>query len=184
MLVREARDGEINLRRDAASASGAEGYRLEVTPRRIEVTAATRAGLFYGGITLWQLIAFSQPRDTMTIPALSIDDAPRFAWRGLLLDSARHYQSPQFILKFLDAMAAHKLNVLHWHLTDDQAWRLEIRKYPRLTSVGAWRVPAGAGGRDTVITERRGPRRRRRGGRDGGRRKPTVPGTSNRSRAP
>ena len=144
----EARDGEINLRRDASSASGAEGYRLEVTPRRIDVTAATRAGLFYGGITLWQLIAFSQPREAMTIPALAVDDAPRFAWRGLLLDSARHYQSPQFILKFLDAMAAHKLNVLHWHLTDDQAWRLEIRKYPRLTSVGAWRVPAGAGRRD------------------------------------
>jgi hexosaminidase len=144
----EARDGEINLRRDASSALGAEGYRLEVTPRRVTVTAATRAGLFYGGITLWQLIDFAQPRAGVTIPALAIDDAPRFAWRGLLLDSARHYQSPEFILHFLDAMAAHKLNVLHWHLTDDQAWRLEIRKYPRLASVGAWRVPAGAARRE------------------------------------
>src|SRR5438876_859419 len=70
--------------------------------------------------------------------------AARVAWRGLMLDSARHYQSPEFILKFIDWMALHKLNVFHWHLTDDQAWRLEIKKYPRLTSVGAWRVPAGA----------------------------------------
>src|SRR5262249_29103248 len=67
-----------------------------------------------------------------------------FAWRGVLLDSARHFQSIAFIHRFLEAMALTKLNVLHWHLTDDQAWRLEIRKYPRLTTIGAWRVPAGA----------------------------------------
>jgi hexosaminidase len=75
---------------------------------------------------------------------MKIVDSPRFAWRGLMLDSARHYQSPEFILQLIDWMALHKLNVLHWHLTDDQAWRLEIKRYPRLTSVGAWRVPAGA----------------------------------------
>ena len=74
---------------------------------------------------------------------MRVNDAPRFGWRGLMLDSARHYQSPEFIKQFIDWMALHKLNVLHWHLTDDQAWRLEIKKYPRLTSVGAWRVPAG-----------------------------------------
>ena len=68
------------------------------------------------------------------------------SWRGLMLDSARHFQSPEYIKQFIDWMALHKLNVLHWHLTDDQAWRLEIKKYPKLTSVGAWRVPAGAGG--------------------------------------
>ena len=77
------------------------------------------------------------------LPGLQIEDTPRFAWRGLMLDSARHYQSPEFIERFIDWMALHKLNVLHWHLTDDQAWRLEIRKYPRLTQLGAWRVPAG-----------------------------------------
>ena len=76
-------------------------------------------------------------------PAMTINDSPRFRWRGLMLDSARHYQSPEFIKRFIDAMAMHKLNVLHWHLTDDQAWRLEIQKYPKLTEVGAWRVPAG-----------------------------------------
>src|SRR5262249_53257459 len=72
-------------------------------------------------------------------------DEPRYAWRGLLLDSARHYQSPAEVEKFIDVMALHKLNVLHWHLTDDQGWRLEIKKYPRLTDVGAWRVDAGQG---------------------------------------
>jgi len=74
---------------------------------------------------------------------MTIGDEPRFAWRGLMLDSARHFQAPEFVKKFIDWMALHKLNVLHWHLTDDQAWRLEIKKYPKLTSVGAWRVPAG-----------------------------------------
>jgi hexosaminidase len=89
-------------------------------------------------VTLWQLASASSG-----IPALKIEDAPRFRWRGLLLDSARHYQSPQFIKRLIDTMALHKLNVLQWHLTDDQAWRLEIKKYPKLTEVGAWRVPAG-----------------------------------------
>lgn len=75
---------------------------------------------------------------------MTIADAPRFGWRGVMLDSARHYQSPAFIKGFIDWMALHKLNVFHWHLTDDQAWRLEIKRYPRLTEVGGWRVHAGA----------------------------------------
>ena len=105
-----------------------------------------RSGLFYGAVTLWQIIT-AKPLQGVSIlvPAVTIVDAPRFAWRGLMLDSARHYQSPEYIKQFIDWMALHKLNVLHWHLTDDQAWRLEIKKYPKLTSVGAWRVPAGAG---------------------------------------
>jgi N-acetyl-beta-hexosaminidase len=70
---------------------------------------------------------------TIAIDSVAIDDAPRFAWRGMMLDSARHFQSPEFVRRFIDAMAMHKLNVLHWHLSDDQAWRLEIRKYPKLT---------------------------------------------------
>ena len=107
------------------------------------VTAATPAGLFHGGTTLLQLVAPGKTARA-AIPALTVDDAPRFAWRGIMLDSARHFQSPEFIRRFIDAMAMHKLNVLHWHLTDDQAWRLEIRKHPALTRVGAWRVPAGA----------------------------------------
>src|SRR6185312_4841274 len=81
--------------------------------------------------------------DEIVLPAMRIADSPRFRWRGLMLDSARHYQSPEFIMRLIDWMALHKLNVLQWHLTDDQAWRLQIRKYPLLTSVGAWRLPAG-----------------------------------------
>jgi hexosaminidase len=114
-----------------------EGYSLVVSPKRVLVSSHSPRGLFYGAVTLWQLAAGTQ------IPAVAIEDAPRLRWRGLLLDSARHYQSPQFIERLIDAMALHKLNVLQWHLTDDQAWRLEIKKYPKLTEVGAWRVPAG-----------------------------------------
>jgi hexosaminidase len=118
--------------------SGEEAYSLLVSPERIVVSSHSPRGLFYGAVTLWQLASIST-----SIPALEIQDAPRFKWRGLLLDSARHYQSPQFIERLIDTMALHKLNVLQWHLTDDQAWRLEIKKYPKLTEVGAWRVPAG-----------------------------------------
>lgn len=126
------------------SSAATEGYTLQVTPERIVVLAGDARGLFYGAVTLWQLLtSASQNLASMRIQALKISDAPRFAWRGLMLDSARHFQSPQFIKQFIDTMALHKLNVLHWHLTDDQAWRLEIKKYPKLTSVGAWRVPAG-----------------------------------------
>jgi hexosaminidase len=136
-----ARDGAVNLRLDTRGGLAPEAYHLEVSPARIAIVAATPAGLVHGATTLWQMIA--PGKRAVAIPAVAVDDAPRFAWRGIMLDSARHYQSPEFILRFIDAMALNKLNVLHWHLTDDQAWRLEIRKYPRLTSVGAWRVPAG-----------------------------------------
>lgn len=130
----------------AVPAVSAEGYVLTVLPRGVTVAAADRRGLFYGVITLWQLLsADAGPATRVSLPAMRIDDTPRFRWRGVMLDSARHYQSPEFIERFIDWMALHKLNVLHWHLTDDQGWRLEIRKYPRLTQVGAWRVPAGAG---------------------------------------
>lgn len=143
-----ARDRAINVRIDESLANvGLEAYRVEVTPTRVTLSAGTHEGLVHAATTLWQMIpATRQAR--VAIDAATIDDRPRFAWRGMMLDSARHFQSPAFIRRFIDAMAMHKLNVLHWHLTDDQAWRLEIRKYPRLTQVGAWRVPAGAGRND------------------------------------
>jgi len=123
---------------------GEEGYSLSVSPKGITVTARTPAGLFYGAVTLWQLITAEAMQGlSVDVPALRITDAPRFAWRGLMVDSVRHFQSPEYIKQFIDWMALHKLNVLHWHLVDDQGWRLEIKKYPKLTSVGAWRVPAG-----------------------------------------
>jgi hexosaminidase len=133
--------GTIEFRRRSGFA--AEAYELQVAPQRITVSATSAAGLFYGAVTLWQLLP--PGGSTGRIPAQTIRDAPAYAWRGLMLDSARHLSSPSFIRSMIDWMAWHKLNVLHWHLTDDQGWRLEIRKYPRLTSVGAWRVtPGGA----------------------------------------
>jgi len=122
-----------------------EGYSLDISPQAIIVSASDPRGLFYGAVTLEQLLTAKAPVDGVSrLAAMTIRDAPRFKWRGLMLDSARHFQSAQFVRKFIDWMALHKLNVLHWHLMDDQGWRLEIKKYPRLTSVGAWRVPAGA----------------------------------------
>ncbi|HZE42576.1 MAG TPA: family 20 glycosylhydrolase [Steroidobacteraceae bacterium] len=123
---------------------GGEAYKIEVAPRRILVTASSSAGLFYGAVTLWQLLPAGLAGGD--IRAQTITDAPRYSWRGLMLDSSRHFQSPAFVRSMIDWMAWHKLNVLHWHLTDDQGWRLEIRKYPRLTSVGAWRIPASVPG--------------------------------------
>jgi hexosaminidase len=133
--------GVIVFRRQ--SGLGPEAYEIEVAPQRITVSAGSAAGLFYGAVTLWQLLPPGP--NTGQIPAQTIRDAPAYAWRGLMLDSARHIQSPAAIRSTIDWMAWHKLNVLHWHLTDDQGWRLEIRRYPRLTSVGAWRIePNGA----------------------------------------
>jgi hexosaminidase len=141
-----ARAGAVNFVLDASKQDlGAEGYSLVAATDRVTITAATPAGLFYGGVTLWQL-ATAKPQQGIgvNVPVVSITDAPRFAWRGLMLDSARHFQSVEYVKNFIDWMALHKMNTLHWHLTDDQGWRIQIKKYPRLTSVGAWRVPAGA----------------------------------------
>ena len=137
-----ARDAAINFVRENTTGEGKEAYRLDAKLNRITISASGTEGLRHGATTLWQLIDNSSGGSV--VPALKIADAPRFAWRGLMLDSARHFQSTAFVKNYIDWMALHKLNILHWHLTDDQAWRLEIRKYPRLTSVGAWRVPAGA----------------------------------------
>ena len=119
----------------------ADGYVLDVSPNGIRIEAADDAGLFYGAVTLWQLLGDKAG----SVPAVHIEDAPRFAWRGLMLDSARHFQTPDEIRGLIDQMALHKLNVLHWHLTDDQGWRIEIKRYPQLTRIGAWRTPPAAG---------------------------------------
>ena len=141
-----AQDSDVivfEMRRLPESASR-EAYNLSVTAERIVVTANDSAGLFYGAVSVWQLAtAAARVERAIAIPAVTIEDSPRFAWRGLMLDVARHYVSPQFIRRMIDWMALHKLNTLHWHLTDDQGWRLEIEAFPRLTEVGAWRTPAG-----------------------------------------
>jgi hexosaminidase len=139
-----------------AGADVVGSYTVHVGANEIAVRAREESGLFYGAVTVWQLLTGSNQE--RTIPAVDINDAPRFQWRGLMLDSCRHYQSPEWIKKFIDVMAWHKLNVLHWHLTDDQAWRLEIKKYPKLTSVGAWRVPEGAAARKDIDPKTGKPR--------------------------
>jgi hexosaminidase len=138
-------EGSIAFRLDEAQAgANPESYAIDVSPRRIVLSAGDPRGLFYAAVTVWQLsTSGSSAAGGIAVPAQRISDSPRLAWRGLMLDSARHFQTPQFVMQFIDWMALHKLNVLHWHLTDDQGWRLEIKKYPRLTEVGAWRVPAG-----------------------------------------
>ncbi|WLT31015.1 beta-N-acetylhexosaminidase [Geothrix sp. PMB-07] len=145
-LVPKEDVGTIALVLDPSrSALGDEGYRLEVRPERVRIEASKPAGLFYGLQTFRQLLppqVFREARVTgvaWQVPAQIIEDSPRFAWRGNHMDVSRHFMPKAFIKKHLDLMALHKLNVFHWHLTDDQGWRLEIKKYPRLTEVGAWR---------------------------------------------
>jgi hexosaminidase len=128
----------------ARGGVGGEAYALRSGPSGVIITAAKRAGLFYGAMTLWQLAVQDDARGPVALPAVSIEDAPRFAWRGLMVDSARHVQSLDTLKAVIDAMAVHKLNTFHWHLVDDQGWRLEIRKYPKLTQVAGWRKDPGA----------------------------------------
>ena len=137
--------GAIVFATDPQLDTAAEGYVLEVGEAGVRITARDPAGLFYGGVSLWQLLTAAESLP-VAVPALRIADAPRFGWRGFMLDSARHPQGMDQIKRLLEQMARHKLNVFHWHLTDDQGWRLEIKGYPKLTEVGAWRTPAGKAG--------------------------------------
>ncbi|NTS41423.1 family 20 glycosylhydrolase [Flavisolibacter sp. BT320] len=125
----------INLQLDN-SITHDEGYVLDVTPASITIKAKKEAGLFYGVQTLLQLIPVEGAKK---IPAVHIEDEPRFAWRGMMMDPCRHIWSVDFIKKFIDQLAYHKLNKFHWHLTEDQGWRIEIKKYPRLQTVAAYR---------------------------------------------
>ena len=144
----------------AAPGSQAGSYQLEVSAAGAVVSARDPQGLFYGAVTLWQLCSAQVlSHGSITLGAMLITDTPRFRWRGLMLDSARHFQSPEFIRHYIDWMALHKLNVLGWHLTDDQGWRLEIKKYPRLTGIGAWRVPAGRAAQRDIDPKTGQPRR-------------------------
>ena len=133
-------EGAIVFERTKPEASP-EAYDVTVDDRRVTITAATRQGLFYGAVTMWQLALQTHPD---VLPGMHIHDAPRYGWRGLMIDSVRHFQSVGDLKRLIDAMAMLKLNRLHWHLTDDQGWRLEIKAYPRLTAIGAWRSPKGA----------------------------------------
>lgn len=142
--IRTEDPGRPAIRFKRGGAAG-EAYGLDVDPAGMTIASQGDAGLFYGAETAWQLATPQTGKGAVEIAAAHIEDAPRFAWRGLMLDSARNVQSVDYVKRFIDRMALEKLNTLHWHLTDDQGWRIEIKKYPKLTEVGAWRVPAGAG---------------------------------------
>ena len=122
-----------------------EGYRLDVTPKGVEVRASRFPGFFYAVQSLRQMLPAAvygtepAPGEEWVLPCVSIEDAPRFAYRGMHLDVARHFFSVEEVKRYLDVMAIHKLNRFHWHLTDDQGWRIEIKKYPELTTVGSIR---------------------------------------------
>lgn len=124
---------------------GDEGYRLSVTKKLVIVEAFKPAGVYYGMQTLLQLLPPDVEKGSLatgvswSIPCVRIDDKPRFPWRGMHLDVGRHFFSKDSVKRYIDMMASYKMNTFHWHLTEDQGWRIEIKKYPRLTSVGAWR---------------------------------------------
>lgn len=120
---------------------GNEAYQLTVTPQGVTIHAATDAGLFWGVQTLRQLLPL-QHAPAITLPAVRIDDAPAFAYRGFMLDVGRHFYPVDFVKKQLDLLSYYKINTFHWHLTDDQGWRIQINRYPKLTEVGAWRTEA------------------------------------------
>ncbi|WP_343528425.1 family 20 glycosylhydrolase [Sphingomonas sp.] len=141
--VVEGGDGTIRFERSEPASAGDEGYRLDVTPTGIQIRAASDAGLFYGAMTLAELLTPDARFGTgVSVDAMTIEDSPRFAWRGVMLDVARHMQPIPSIKRVIDVMAQAKLNRLQLHLTDDQGWRIEIKRYPELTRIGAWR---GAG---------------------------------------
>ncbi|MCE4553916.1 beta-N-acetylhexosaminidase [Roseateles cellulosilyticus] len=143
LLVRSGTRGDIVLRRDAASRTTDGAYQLDVAPGGVTLQAGSDAGLFYAGVSLWQLLTADGGQGAVTLPGLHIADRPRFGWRGLMLDVVRHFAPVDEVKALIDQMALHKLNVLHLHLSDDQGWRLEIKRYPELTRIGAWRTPPG-----------------------------------------
>ncbi|MFF4581691.1 beta-N-acetylhexosaminidase [Streptomyces sp. NPDC001373] len=153
--------GDVRLRVDPAAApdgAGPEAYRLEIGPDGVELSGADAAGLFWAAQTLRQLLgpdayrrAPLRPGRTWDLPYARIADAPRFGWRGLLLDVARHFMPKDGVLRYIDLLAAHKLNVLHLHLTDDQGWRVEIRRHPNLTETGSWRARSRWGHRASPL---------------------------------
>jgi len=143
---KSAKTDIIELQINPSLTTGSEGYQMTVTPQNVVIIGGSAAGVFYGLQSLRQLLPAStflyhsvDALDRYQIPCLSITDYPRFGWRGAHLDVGRHFMPKEFILKFLDLMALHKLNSFHWHLTEDQGWRLQIPQYPKLTEIGAWR---------------------------------------------
>jgi len=137
--------GGITLQRQSDLES--ENYVVFLRPEGVKIRAGDASGFFYGLVSLLQCVPFESPvaPGQWLIPEMTLRDAPRFGWRGLMLDSARHFQPLAWVKRFIDVMALFKFNVLHWHLTDDQGWRIESDKYPALTSTSAWRRQSRVG---------------------------------------
>ena len=142
----QARSIQFNLNKAPVAQLGKEGYTLESSSKGVVITANEPAGLFYGMQTLLQLM----PKEveskiavtaSWTVPAVKITDYPRFGWRGLMLDVSRNFFTREEVKLYIDQLAKYKFNTFHWHLTDDNGWRIEIKSLPKLTEVGAWRVP-------------------------------------------
>ncbi|MER6616521.1 beta-N-acetylhexosaminidase [Streptomyces xantholiticus] len=151
----------LRLSADVARESGPEGYRLStdgsVDDAAVLIEGGSAAGVFWGAQTFRQMLgpdayrkAPLRERD-WDVPAVTVEDEPRFAWRGLMLDVSRHFMPKEGVLRYLDLLAAHKLNVFHLHLTDDQGWRIEIKRHPKLTEVGAWRARTKYGHRASPL---------------------------------
>lgn len=134
-------ENRIHLLLSAEASTNPEGYRFTVTEHEIQVSAPEEAGLFYALQTLKQVALQSRCR----LPAMEVEDAPRFAFRGFMLDVGRYFYPVAQVKQFIDRMALHKINVFHWHLTEDQGWRVEIKKYPKLTEVGSKRTHTNFG---------------------------------------
>jgi len=140
----------ILLALDPQMALPDEGYRLDVTDQGVTIRASTHAGIFYGIQTLRQLLPVREPRGAPTVREVSVEDWPRFPYRGMHLDVGRHFFPVSFVKRYIDLLAMYKMNRFHWHLTEDQGWRIEIKKYPRLTEVGAYR-------KETILEKNRDP---------------------------
>ena len=132
-------DHSINLIIDSTISNHFEYYNLVINKNFILIKGSDREGLIHGIYSLIQLIPRSSGINDSKLACVKIQDYPKFKWRGLLLDCCRHFMSIDFVKRYIDLLAYHKMNVLHWHLTEDQGWRIEIDKYPKLTDVGAWR---------------------------------------------
>ena len=130
--------------------AGAEAYRLSVNNKQVTIAASTPAGVFYGIQTLRKSLPVQTTGEAITLPAVTVADAPRFGYRGMMLDCARHFFPLSFVKKFIDILAMHNMNVFHWHLTEDQGWRLEIKSHPELTAKSSMRSGTVIGHNATV----------------------------------
>ena len=131
---------KIEFKISPTNEIGEEGYLLNVTAYGVKITANTNEGLIYGIQSLFQVLPQIRTNAAMNVPCMQVKDYPRFKWRGMHLDVSRHFFSVDMVKEYIELLAYYKMNTFHWHLVDDQGWRIEIKKYPKLTEIGAWRV--------------------------------------------